>query len=51
MYITKPADDPEIRMMIEGMLEGNIDTVSNQSGGLIKKKTAKKIVDSANKGK
>ena len=51
MFITKPADDPEIRMMVEGMLEGNIDTVSNQSGGLIKKKTARKIVDSANKGK
>ncbi len=51
MFLSKPADDPEIRMMVEGMLEGNIDTVSNQSGGLIKKKTARKIVDSANKGK
>ena len=50
-FITKKSDDPEIMMMTEGMMEGNIDTVSNQSGGLIKFRTAKKIVDSANRGK
>ena len=50
MYFPKSMQDPEVRMMTEGILEGNIDSVCNQSGGLIKNRTIKKIVDSANKG-
>ena len=36
-------------MTLEGIMEGNIDSVCNQSGGIIKKKTILKIVDSANR--
>lgn len=50
MYFPKSVQDPEVRMMMEGILEGNIDSVCNQSGGLIKNRTIQKIVDSANKG-
>ena len=50
MYFPKSVQDPEVRMMTEGILEGNIDSVCNQSGGLIKNRTIQKIVDSANKG-
>ena len=50
MYFPKSMQDPEVRMMTEGILEGNIDSVCNQSGGLIKNRTIKKIVNSANKG-
>ena len=46
----KPADDPEVRMMTEGLLEGNIDSVSNQSGGMLTHKTVQAIVDAANRG-
>ena len=49
-YFPKSMQDPEVRTMTEGILEGNIDSVCNQSGGLIKNRTIKKIVDSANKG-
>lgn len=51
MYFPKSLRDPEARMMLEGILEGNIDSVCNQSGGMIKKKTINKIVASANRGK
>ena len=51
MYFPKPLKDPEVRMMLEGILEGNLDSVCNQSGGLIKHKTIIKIVNSANRGK
>lgn len=51
MYFPKSPKDPEVRMMLEGILEGNLDSVCNQSGGIIKKKTIHKIVDSANRGK
>lgn len=50
MYFPKSAKNPEVRMMLEGILEGNIDSVCNQSGGIVKKKTIMKIVESANKG-
>ena len=50
VYFPKSMRDPEVRMMAEGILEGNIDSVCNQSGGIIKNSTIKKIVDSANKG-
>lgn len=50
MFFPKSLKDPEARMMLEGILEGNIDSVCNQSGGLVKKKTIDKIVASANKG-
>ena len=49
MYFPKPASDPEVRMTMEGLLEGNIDCVCNQSGGLVSRKLIKKIVDSANR--
>lgn len=49
LYFPKSAKDPEVRMMMEGILEGNIDSVCNQSGGIIKKKTIVKIIDSANR--
>jgi beta-glucosidase len=35
--------------MSEGILEGNIDSVCNQSGGMIKHSTIQRIVDSANR--
>ena len=41
----------EKKMMLEGIPEGNIDSVCNQSGGIIKKKTMNRIVASANRGK
>lgn len=50
MYFPKSFKDPEVRMMLEGILEGNIDSVCNQSGGMIKHSTIQKIVDSANRG-
>ena len=49
MYPTKTMRDPEVRMMLEGILEGNIDSVCNQSGGLVKRKTIEKIIHSANR--
>lgn len=49
MYPTKTIRDPEVRMMLEGILEGNIDSVCNQSGGLVKRKTIEKIIHSANR--
>ena len=51
MHFPKSLRDPEARMMLEGILEGNIDSVCNQSGGIIKKKTMNRIVASANRGK
>ena len=51
MYFPKSLSDPEARMMLEGILEGNIDSVCNQSGGIIKKKTMNRIVASANRRK
>lgn len=51
MYFPKSIKDPEARMMLEGIMEGNVDSLCNQSGGFVKKKTIKKIVDSANRGK
>lgn len=51
MYFPKSLKDPEARMMLEGIVEGNIDSVCNQSGGIINKKTMNKIIDSANRGK
>ena len=49
LYFSKPFNDPEVRMMSEGILEGNIDSVCNQSGGMIKHSTIQRIVDSANR--
>ena len=48
MYFPKPMHDPEVRMMWEGIADGNIDSVCNQSGGLVKHKTILKIVKAAN---
>ena len=49
LYFSNPFNDPEVRMMSEGILEGNIDSVCNQSGGMIKHSTIQRIVDSANR--
>ncbi len=49
MYFPKSSKDPEVQMMLEGILEGNIDSVCNQSNGIIKYSTIQKIVASANK--
>lgn len=51
MYFPKSLNDPEVRMMTEGILEGNVDSVCNQSGGIVKYETIQEIVDSANRGK
>ena len=51
MYFPKPMHDPEVRMMWEGIADGNIDSVCNQSGGIVKRKTILKIVRSANRRK
>lgn len=51
MYFPKPMHDPEVRMMWEGIADGNIDSVCNQSGGFVKRKTILKIVRSANRRK
>lgn len=51
MYFLKSVKDPEVRMMLGGIMEGNIDSVCNQSGGIVKKKTIMKIINSANRGK
>lgn len=51
MYFPKSAKNPEVRMMLEGIMEGNIDSVCNQSGGIVKRKTIIKIVNSANRRK
>ena len=50
MFFPKSVKDPEVRMMLEGITEGNIDCMCNQSGGMVKQKTIKKILDAANKG-
>ncbi|MBR6382315.1 MAG: glycoside hydrolase family 3 C-terminal domain-containing protein [Lachnospiraceae bacterium] len=49
MFPGRPAQDPEIRMMTEGLLEGNIDSVSSQSGGLLGKRMVDAIIASANR--
>lgn len=43
-----PLSDPEARMIYEGIAEGNIDSVCNQSGGIISHKIIEKIIESAN---
>jgi len=45
----KSLSDPETRMMYEGITEGNIDSVCNQSGGIISYRMIEGIVKSANK--
>ena len=50
-YFPKSIKDPEVRMTLEGILEGNLDSVCNQSRGIVTKKTILKIVESANRGK
>lgn len=49
MFFPKPITDPEARMMYEGLMEGSLDSVVNQSGGMIKKKKIIKILSEANK--
>lgn len=45
----KSINDPEARMMYEGISEGNIDSVCNQSGGIVSAKTIQNIIAQANK--
>jgi len=47
-----PADDPETMMVYESISEGNIDSVCNQSGGIISRKMIYRVIKQANsKGK
>lgn len=48
IYLGKPRDDPEVMMFVEGIVDGTIDCVVCQSGGLVKYKTAEALVLSAN---
>lgn len=41
--------DPEIMMMVEGICDGNIDSVINQSGGLLSYRKVFQIVEKANR--
>lgn len=45
-----PLDDPESMMIYEGISEGNIDSLCNQSGGIISHKMIMKVIKQANKG-
>lgn len=49
MYKGVPHDDPSVVIVLKGMQDAPIDTVVNQSSGILKYKWARKIVDSANK--
>ncbi len=49
MYHGKPTSDPEVRMALEMVLEGSIDSVSSQSGGILTYENAQKIVEKANR--
>lgn len=49
MNFGKPKDDPEVMMMLEGICDGNMDSVVNQSGGIIKYSWIKKMVEKANR--
>ena len=49
MNFGKPKDDPEAMMMLEGICDGNMDSVVNQSGGIIKYSWIKKMVEKANR--
>ena len=48
LFPGKPADDPEVMMMLEGIRDGTIDCVSCQSGGVLPYRLAEAIVLSAN---
>ena len=48
-YFPKSSKDPEVRMMLEGFTEGNIDSICNQNKRLIKHKTIVNMIKSANK--
>ena len=48
LFPGKPADDPEVMMMLEGVRDGTIDCVSCQSGGVLPYRLAEAIVLSAN---
>lgn len=45
----KPKDDPEVMMMIEGICDGNLDSVVNQSGGILKYRWMKRLIEKANR--
>ncbi len=45
----KKREDPEVMMMMEGILDGNLASVVNQSGGILRWNHAKRIVKKANR--
>ncbi len=49
MYLGRSKDDPEVRMFMETVIDGPLDVIVCQSGGMIPMKLAKKIVEHANK--
>ncbi len=51
MYFGRSKKDPEVRMFTETVLDGPIDVVVCQSGGVLKLKWAKKLVEHVNKKK
>lgn len=48
-YFPKSSKDPEVRMMLDGFTEGNVDSICNQNKRLIKHKTIINMINSANK--
>ncbi|MDD6193396.1 MAG: fibronectin type III-like domain-contianing protein, partial [Lachnospiraceae bacterium] len=49
MTLGKPKNDPEVMMMIEGICDGNMDSVVNQSNGLVKYRWMKQLIEKANR--
>jgi len=48
MMMPKSGDDPEVKMMVEMVLDGTINSVCNMSGKLMSRETMQKIIDQAN---
>jgi hypothetical protein len=51
MYFGRSKKDPEVRMFTETVLDGPIDVLVCQSGGVLKLQWAKKLVEHVNKKK
>ena len=49
LNLGKPKNDPEVMMMIEGICDGNMDSVVNQSHGLVKHDWIKRMIEKANR--
>ena len=48
MFPQKSHEDPEVMMYAEGVMEGTLDSVINESGGMLSSNIAQAIVDEAN---